>query len=87
MPRKKSTDVPTKAPALSAVPTPRVPRSVKATIAPLITQAPAAPSFDEIATAAYLRFLDRGGRHGSDFDDWVEAERELSASRGYAKAG
>ena len=41
----------------------------------------------EIAEAAYLRFIDRGARHGSDFDDWVEAERDLSARRGYAKAG
>jgi len=35
------------------------------------------PSFDEIAEAAYLRFVSRGGTDGSDFDDWVAAEREL----------
>lgn len=38
----------------------------------------ASPSYDQIAEAAYLRYLSRGGRHGSDFDDWVEAERELA---------
>jgi hypothetical protein len=32
---------------------------------------------DEIAEAAYRRYLSRGGEHGRDFDDWVEAEREL----------
>ena len=35
------------------------------------------PSYDDIAQAAYLRYLNRGGTHGSDFDDWVEAERDL----------
>lgn len=37
----------------------------------------AAPSFDQIAEAAYHRFLQRGGSHGDDVNDWVEAEREL----------
>jgi hypothetical protein len=35
------------------------------------------PSHDEIAELAYRRYLDRGGQHGSDFDDWLEAERAL----------
>jgi hypothetical protein len=35
------------------------------------------PTFDEIAEAAYRRYLERGGQHGQDFDDWVEAERSL----------
>jgi len=39
----------------------------------------AAPSYDDIARAAYLRYLQRGGRNGSDFDDWLEAERELKS--------
>jgi hypothetical protein len=37
------------------------------------------PSYDEIAEAAYQRYLSRGGHDGQDFDDWVEAERELKA--------
>jgi hypothetical protein len=37
----------------------------------------AEPSYDEIAQAAYLRYVSRGGSDGQDFDDWVEAEREL----------
>ncbi len=36
-----------------------------------------APSPEQIAEAAYQRYLQRGGQHGRDFDDWVEAEREL----------
>lgn len=35
------------------------------------------PGYDEIAEAAYHRFLRRGGQDGSDLEDWVEAEREL----------
>jgi hypothetical protein len=30
-----------------------------------------------IATRAYELFLQRGGEHGRDFDDWLAAEREL----------
>ena len=39
------------------------------------------PTYDEIAEAAYLRYLRRGGGDGQDFDDWLEAERELKAQR------
>lgn len=39
------------------------------------------PTHEEIAEAAYLRYLSRQGRYGSDFDDWVEAERELRSRR------
>ena len=39
------------------------------------------PSYDEIAEAAYHRYLDRGGHHGQDLDDWVEAERSLRSRR------
>jgi len=39
------------------------------------------PTHDEIAEAAYRRYLSRGGQHGGDFDDWVEAEQELRAPK------
>ena len=39
------------------------------------------PSADEIAQAAYQRYLSRGGVDGGDFDDWIEAERELTSRR------
>ena len=34
---------------------------------------------DDIRTRAYHRYLERGGSHGGDFDDWLEAERELKS--------
>ena len=37
----------------------------------------AQPTYDEIAQAAYRRYLSRGGSDGYDLDDWIEAEREL----------
>jgi hypothetical protein len=40
-----------------------------------------APSDDEIRLRAYQRYLARGGHQGSEFDDWVEAERELRKGR------
>jgi len=35
------------------------------------------PSYQQIAEAAYQRYLNRGGHDGQDFDDWIEAERSL----------
>ena len=40
------------------------------------------PTYDDIAQAAYERYLRRGGSDGSDFDDWIEAERDLSRRNG-----
>jgi hypothetical protein len=34
-------------------------------------------SGDEVAKRAYDLYLSRGGGHGADFDDWIEAERQL----------
>ena len=75
--------------------TPATPRTRRATTKPAAAagngngsvsdhqpKAPAQqPSADEIAQAAYQRYLSRGGQHGSDFDDWIEAERELTTRR------
>jgi hypothetical protein len=35
------------------------------------------PSEEDIRLRAYHRYLERGGGHGRDYDDWLEAEREL----------
>jgi hypothetical protein len=43
----------------------------------LDTELPAEPSEEEIRFRAYQHYLDRGGVHGADFDDWLQAEREL----------
>jgi Protein of unknown function (DUF2934) len=37
-----------------------------------------APSGDEIARRAHELYLQRGGEHGKDVEDWVRAEKELS---------
>ena len=39
--------------------------------------APVEPSDEEIRVRAYHRYLERGGGHGMDFEDWLEAKREL----------
>jgi hypothetical protein len=37
------------------------------------------PTHDRIAARAYELFVERGGHHGSDWEDWLLAERELMA--------
>ena len=81
MPNKLASDQTTPNTAKPARPrAPRKPKNGNGTA----SDAPAAsmlsssePSYDQIAEAAYQRFLQRGGSHGSDFEDWLEAEREL----------
>jgi hypothetical protein len=40
-----------------------------------------APGEGQIATRAYEIFLERGGAHGRDLDDWLQAEHELNRQR------
>jgi hypothetical protein len=37
------------------------------------------PAHEEIELRAYHIFLERGGLHGQDVEDWLEAERQLLA--------
>ena len=37
------------------------------------------PSIEEISKQAYNLYLERGGEHGRDIEDWVRAEKDLSA--------
>ena len=39
------------------------------------------PSPDEIAAEAYAIYLARGGEHGHDREDWLEAERRVAERR------
>jgi hypothetical protein len=39
------------------------------------------PTYDDIARAAYEKYLSRGGDHGRDFDDWLEAEQALRSRK------
>lgn len=42
---------------------------------------PAGPSREAIAAGAYALFLKRGGTHGHDREDWLQAEAELWAEQ------
>jgi hypothetical protein len=45
---------------------------------PDASQPPAAqPTEEDIRRRAYDRYLERGGGHGMDFQDWLDAEQEL----------
>jgi len=66
--------------------TPRTARSTKSTKnsatqagTAAVLKMPFARIEDKIAARAYEYFLERGGAHGSDVEDWLRAERELSA--------
>lgn len=69
----------------SGSPAPAAPATTRRRAAGAVAASPKAangdtrrdPSFEEIAEAAYRRYLSRGGGHGRDFDDWLEAERDL----------
>jgi hypothetical protein len=37
---------------------------------------------ERVARRAYELYLSRGGSHGSDWEDWLAAERELIPNRG-----
>lgn len=39
------------------------------------------PSAEEIAAEAYAIYVSRGGDHGQDQNDWLEAERRLKDGR------
>jgi hypothetical protein len=71
-------------------PRPKAKRARKTAAAPASIGAPAPESFggpvieptlDDIRRRAYERYLERGGKHGQHFDDWLEAERELKAKK------
>src|SRR5437016_5115720 len=72
--------------AAAAAP-PSKPRRTKATAGAPPSDTPAVqsdiprwtPSEEEIRHRAYERYLERGGGHGMDFEDWLDAERELKA--------
>ena len=45
------------------------------------------PTHAQIAERAYKLFCDRGGQHGQEDGDWLQAERELRAELVEAAAG
>ena len=65
----------------SKVSDPAAPAQPKAKRARASKAAPPEPSVDDIRRRAYERYMERGGRHGEHFDDWLEAERELKSRK------
>jgi hypothetical protein len=40
------------------------------------------PTREEIELRAHQIYIERGGAHGQDMEDWLQAERELLDERG-----
>lgn len=80
-PRRRAVSAKSSAAEPVSTAAPEIDRAAEMSSAPSETAAASAPSFGEIAEAAYHRYLQRGGGHGQDFDDWVEAERGLRSHR------
>jgi len=56
------------------------PMTPKPQAKPQTSTAPASkkgPTLDDVRNRAHELFLARGGIHGYDVDDWLQAEREL----------
>lgn len=58
-----------------------------ATHASDITGTAREPSREEIEKRAYQRYCDRGYAPGGELDDWLTAEKELSAEYSAIEAG
>jgi DUF2934 family protein len=58
-----------------------MPRAPKTTSKPNGNGGNGSISSDEVARRAYDLYLSRGGGHGADFDDWIEAEKQLKATQ------
>jgi hypothetical protein len=54
-------------------------REKKAALSEAMRERPAA-SYEEVARRAYEIYRERGGSHGLDLEDWLQAERELRGS-------
>ena len=48
----------------------------KASASPVLQSADT-PTLSDIAARAYSLFLERGSAHGHDWEDWLQAEKEL----------
>ena len=48
---------------------------------PSTKKKPKEPTEEDIRLRAYHRYLERGGVPGGDFDDWLEAEKDLKSTR------
>ena len=62
--------------------TPVARRKRKSPTSHAASTAGSAPSHEAIAARAYALFLARGAQHGSDWEDWIQAEGELRGAAG-----
>ncbi|MBS1820063.1 MAG: DUF2934 domain-containing protein [Acidobacteria bacterium] len=90
-PQADATDV------VAAAPKPRAKRAAKPAASPVVAEPDTLvqpqvdettlvsdewePSDEEIRVRAYHRYLERGGEHGMDFEDWIQARHELKNKR------
>lgn len=81
-PRSQAQDAPSVNAPAQTPPRPKLVRKAGRAVAspapmrPTAIEDPAVTD-DDIRQRAYLRYLERGGGDGADFDDWLYAEREL----------
>ncbi len=61
------------------------PRSSRKGRTPQAEPRPGTEDRSAIARRAYERFMARGGAHGHDLEDWLEAERELHRKLGRSR--
>jgi Protein of unknown function (DUF2934) len=87
-----STDAPVPAKprtrAKSSAPKPRKSTAADKSVGAVITKETSVlvvtlpePTDEEIRLRAYHRYLERERTHGSEFDDWLEAKRDLLKTR------
>ena len=81
-PRRTTKKAPAAAPVDVASVTAVEPLDTAADIDRLSAAADHQPTYDDIAQKAYERYLSRGATDGRDFEDWIEAERELTTRHG-----
>ncbi len=68
-------------PTSDVTPKAKAPTRRKRVNAPAANGAAASyPTVDQIRARAYELYLERGGMHGNDLDDWLAAEQELSTA-------
>ena len=77
--RPKATDA--AAPAPPAAPKAKRARAPKAEQTPVGPTTTTEPTLDDIRRRAYERYLARGAGDGMDFEDWLDAERELRGQK------
>jgi DUF2934 family protein len=59
------------------MPPTKKPKQTARPAAPRRQQTPRLPTEHDIARRAYQLFIERGGEHGRDLDDWLVAKGEL----------